>query len=190
MLELTWASPRAWGPVRWGALGQEVVEGEDPEAVRAAIDAELPGDVEVLTKQQYLDREVNYWASATPIGYIFTFGTIMGLVVGAIIVYQILFADISDHLAEYATLKAMGYANRFLVRVVLMEALILALGGFLPGLLISWQLYALTAEATLLPLAISPRIAGSVLGLTVGMCWISALIAVRKVRTADPAEIF
>lgn len=162
----------------------------DPEAVRTAIDDELPDDVVVLTKPQYLQHEIDYWATATPIGYVFTFGTIMGLVVGAIIVYQILFADISDHLAEYATLKAVGYTSKFLIRVVLMEALILALTGYIPGILISWQLYRLTAGATLLPMAISPNIAGMVLLLTVVMCWVSALIAVRKVRTADPAEIF
>lgn len=162
----------------------------DPESIRTAIDDVLPGDVEVLTMEQYMNREIDYWASATPIGYVFTFGTIMGLVVGAIIVYQILFADISDHLEEYATLKAMGYSNGFLVRVVLMEALILAFTGFLPGLLIAWQLYGLTAEATLLPMAISPRIAATVLALTVVMCWVSGLLALRKVRTADPAEIF
>ena len=57
----------------------------------------------------------------------------MGLVVGMIIVYQILFADIADHLAEYATLKAMGYTNRYLAAVVLMEATILAVVGFVPG---------------------------------------------------------
>lgn len=165
-------------------------DGADPETVRAAIDDALPDDVVVLTKEQYLQHEIDYWANATPIGYVFTFGTIMGLVVGAIIVYQILFADISDHLAEYATLKAVGYTSRFLMRVVLMEALILALTGYIPGILISWQLYQLTASATLLPMAISPNIAGLVLGLTVAMCWVSALIAVRKVRTADPAEIF
>lgn len=164
--------------------------GADAEEVRAAIDAELPEDVVVLTKEQYLQQEINYWATATPIGYVFTFGTIMGLVVGAIIVYQILFADISDHLAEYATLKAVGYSSRFLMRVVLMEALILAITGYIPGILISWQLYRLTASATLLPMQVTPYIASVVFGLTVAMCWISALIAVRKVRTADPAEIF
>src|SRR3989454_12725558 len=83
--------------------------------------------------------------------YVFTFGVIMGLVVGGIIVYQILFADISDHLAEYATLKAMGYTNRYLAALVLMEALILAVGGYLPGLAVCHWLYCITQSATMLP---------------------------------------
>src|SRR3989454_12206182 len=83
--------------------------------------------------------------------YVFSFGVVMGLVVGGIIVYQILFADISDHLAEYATLKAMGYTNRYLAALVLMEALILAVGGYLPGLAVCHWLYAITQSATMLP---------------------------------------
>jgi len=164
--------------------------GVDPAAVRDALVAALPHDVEILTKDAYMDREVHYWATATPIGYVFSFGVVMGLVVGAIIVYQILFADISDHLAEYATLKAMGYANRFLAGVVLMEALILAVGGYLPGLALCRWLYGVTQSATMLPMRLSAQRAAIVLCLTVVMCWVSGLIAMRKLRAADPAEIF
>ncbi len=89
----------------------------------------LPDDVLVLTKQQFVQREKDYWNSATPIGYIFAFGAIMGFVVGAIIVYQILFADVSEHLNEYATLRAIGYRNRFVSGIVLQQAAILAVLG-------------------------------------------------------------
>jgi putative ABC transport system permease protein len=164
--------------------------GADPAAVRDAIATHLPKDVAVLTRQQYIDREVDYWASATPIGYVFTFGVVIGLVVGAIIVYQILFADISDHLPEYATLKAMGYTNRYLAGVVLMEALLLGLAGFLPGVGICWWLYGITRSATQLPMRITAGRSLLVLALTVGMCWVSGAIAMRKLRAADPAEVF
>lgn len=164
--------------------------GADPAAVRDALAAGLPKDVEVLTRQQYMDREVGHWARATPIGYVFSFGVVMGLIVGGIIVYQILFADISDHLAEYATLKAIGYTNRYLAGVVLVEALILAVVGYLPGLAGSLWLYDLTRRATMLPMLITPERGLLVLGLTIAMCWGSGLIAMRKLRGADPAEIF
>jgi putative ABC transport system permease protein len=137
-----------------------------------------------------LDAEVAYWATATPIGFVFAFGVVMGLVVGTIIVYQILFADISDHLKEYATLKAMGYANRFLAKVVLMQAVILGLIGFLPGLAVCERLYAVARQATMLPMAIEPVRTSQVLGLTLFMCCGSALIAMRKLRAADPADVF
>ena len=114
----------------------------------------------------------------------------MGFTVGGIIVYQILFADVSDHLAEYATLKAMGYTNGYLAWVVLQEAAILAVLGFIPGLAVSLFLYGAAAEATRLPLEMNLEVGALVLLLTVSMCALSGVIALRKIRSADPAEIF
>lgn len=164
--------------------------GTDAAAVRDALDAYLPNDVQVLTLQQFEDMEVQYWATKTPIGFVFTFGVIMGIVVGMIIVYQILFTDVAEHLAEYATLKAMGRTNRYLSRVVVAEATLLAVSGFVPGLAVSWWLYRLTHIATKLPMEVGLGRALVVLGLTIVMCWASGLLAIRKLRTADPAEVF
>ena len=144
----------------------------------------------MLTKADFVEREKAYWNSATPIGYVFAFGAIMGFVVGTIIVYQILFADVSDHLAEYATLRAMGYSNGFLSGVVVQQAIILAVLGFVPGLGASMLLYQSAGNATQLPLILTVERGFAVLGLTVAMCAISGLIALRKVRALDPAEIF
>ena len=155
-----------------------------------AIRAELPDDVEVLTRAQYIQREIDYWDSATPIGYVFGFGVIVGLVVGGIIVYQILFADVNDHLPEYATLKAMGYSNGFLAGIVIQQAVILAAFGFIPAMGLSVVLYRISGDATRLPLEMTQERAVFVFGLTVAMCVLSALMALRKVRSADPAEIF
>ena len=164
--------------------------GADPVAARDALRAALPNDVLVLTRAEYIKREQTYWDTSTPIGYVFTFGVIMGFVVGAIIVYQILFADVADHLAEYATLKAMGYPNRYLFGVVFQEAIILALLGYLPGVLASIGLYRIAADATKLPLQMTWPLAGFVVALAMIMCCVSGAIALRKIRSADPAEIF
>jgi len=164
--------------------------GADREAVRKKIVALLPRDVRVLTKDEYAAAEVAYWNSTTPIGYVFSFGVIIGIVVGSIIVYQILFADVQDHLPEYGTLKAMGYSNRYVSGVVLQQAVILSVLGFLPGLAASAWLYRTAGAATRLPLHLTPARIGMVLLLTVGMCVISGLLALRKVRALDPADIF
>jgi len=164
--------------------------GADPEVMRRVLARSLPHDVEVLTKAGYMAREQAYWGETTPIGYVFTFGAIMGFVVGAIIVYQILFADISSHLAEYATLKAMGYRNAYLFSVVFQEAVILAVIGYLPALLVCLQLYRLTENATRLPMNLHVQTAAMVLAVTIVMCCGSGAIALRKIRSADPAEIF
>ena len=106
--------------------------GASPQGVRDALAARLPGDVLVLTKDDYIRREIDYWSKVSPIGIIFGFGVMIGFGVGAIIVSQILFSDVSDHLPEYATLKAIGYGNLYLYGVVLSQAIILAVLGYLP----------------------------------------------------------
>jgi putative ABC transport system permease protein len=165
-------------------------EGRNADRVRDAMVEYLPDDVLVLTRQQFVQREKDYWNSATPIGYIFAFGAIMGFVVGAIIVYQILFADVSEHLNEYATLRAIGYKNRFVSGIVLQEAVILAVLGYLPGIAIVYWLYGKAAAATNLPLYITQERAVNVFLMTLTMCAISALMAVRKIRRLDPADVF
>jgi putative ABC transport system permease protein len=166
---------------------------EDPAsaiAIRDQLQAYLPKDVLVMTRADFVQRETNYWNSATPIGYIFAFGAIMGLVVGAIIVYQILFADVSEHLREYATLRAIGYRSRFVSGIVLQQAAILAVLGFVPGVLAVHLLYGKAAAATNLPLYLTLDRALSVFLLTLAMCALSGLLAMRKVQRLDPAEVF
>lgn len=147
-------------------------------------------DVKVLSKQEFVDFEKQYWQTSTAIGFIFSLGTVLGFIVGIVIVYQILYTDVADHLAEYATLKAMGYTNLYLLAVVFQEALMLSVLGFVPGFLLSNGLYTLTRNATSLPLSMTADRALTVFILTVIMCTISGAIAVRKVQDADPAEIF
>jgi len=167
-----------------------LADGADPILVQQKLLGELERDVDIHTQEQFVDRELEYWRTTTPIGYVFGFGAIMGLIVGCVIVYQILFADVSEHQAEYATLKAMGYKNSSLSWMVLNEAAILALLGFLPGLLVTMGLYNVMAEATSLPIIMTLERGLTVLSLTLGMCGLSGLMALRKVRSTDPAEVF
>lgn len=164
--------------------------GADPVEVQQVLKAYLPSDVKVLTKQEFIDFEKNYWANNTAIGFIFNLGVAMGFVVGVIIVYQVLSTDVSDHMAEYATFKAMGYRNIYLLGIVFEEAIILSVLGFLPGVGVSIGLYHLTRNATNLPLYMTLLRAFAVLILNMVMCSISGTIATRKLQAADPADIF
>jgi putative ABC transport system permease protein len=164
--------------------------GADREAVAKTLRALLPADVLVMTKPEFVDRERAYWNSATPIGYIFAFGAIMGFVVGAIVVYQILFADVSEHINEYGTLRALGYGNGFVSGIVMQQAAILAVLGYLPGAVAAHFLYGAAAGATRLPLHLTLERGVTVLLLTVLMCLLSGFLALRKVRKLDPAEVF
>ena len=147
-------------------------------------------DIKVLTKEEFIAFEKAYWETNTPIGFIFALGTMMGFIVGVIIVYQVLSTDVNAHIKEYATFKAMGYKNFFLLSVVFEEAIILAVLGFLPGAAISTGLYALTRNATNLPLYMTVARAVQVQVLTIIMCVISGAVATRKVQSADPADMF
>ncbi len=165
-------------------------EGSDVNLVRDRLREYLPKDVLVMTKADFVKRETNYWNSATPIGYIFAFGAIMGFVVGAIIVYQILFADVSEHLNEYATLRALGYKSRFISGIVIQQAIILGVLGFIPGTAVVVWLYGKAGAATNLPLYLTQDRALTVFVMTLAMCALSALLAVRKVQKLDPADVF
>lgn len=164
--------------------------GANADWVLTNLRAKLPDDVLVISKQEFLEKEKGFWNSSTPVGYVFDLGAVIGFIVGAVIVYQILYSDVSDHLPEYATLKAIGFRDRYLLSVVFTEAMILAAMGFIPGLGISLGFYSITRQATLLPMVMTVERAIFVLTLTALMCGISAAIAIRKLQSADPADIF
>ena len=163
---------------------------ENLEAVKAKVRASLPDMVEVMTHQEFITAEKEFWDQNHPAGTIFNFGVVMGFVVGIVIVYQVLFADVNDHLSEYATLKAMGYPDKSLLMVVFQEAIILAVLGFIPGFGVSIGMYSLLEALTQMPLAMESAVALRVFFLTLIMCSASGAIAIRKLQSADPAEVF
>lgn len=163
--------------------------GVDLEAVKQSLQASLPDDIKVLTKAEFIATEVQYWADQGT-GFIFQLGVGVGFVVGIVIVYQILYANVSEHLPQYATLKAMGYSDRFLLVMLLQQSLILAVLGFMPGFILSIGLYEVTYAATLLAVSMKFNRALMVLALTIVMCMISGSVAMRKLQSADPADVF
>jgi putative ABC transport system permease protein len=176
------------GSIGLGAI--HVEPGADPAFVAAQLNQHLPEDTIALTLPEFIAFEEQYWAENTAIGFVFSLGTIMGFIVGMVIVYQVLATDVNDHLPEYATFKAMGYTDRYLLGVVFEEALILACIGFIPGVVFSSWMYGVTKAATNLPIAMTVVRAAQVLGLTIVMCCVSGAIATQRLRSADPADIF
>ena len=164
--------------------------GYDPNRVRAQLAKALPNDVRVLTHSQIDAAERDFWSSNTPIGFIFALGVFLGLVVGIIVVYQILYTDVTDHLQEYATLKAIGYKDSFLFTVIMYESAILSVFGYVPGFFIALLVYRVARNATFLPLGMTAERGVVVYLLTLGMCVLSGALALRRLRKADPAEIF
>lgn len=179
---------RAFGEADVGAIFLR--PGSDAQAVRDRLAALLPDDVVVLTHDGLVQFERDYWTQTAPIGFVFGLGVAIGVVVGCVIVYQILFSDISRHISEYATLKAVGYPNAYLSKVVMGEALILAVLGFIPGAVIARGLYALASAKIFIPLVMDVSKIVLVFSLIFGMCLLSGLLAIRKLRDANPADMF
>ena len=162
----------------------------DHQFIKNILNKSLPNDVRVLTKKEFIDFEKNYWRDSTAIGFIFSLGALMGFVVGCVVVYQILYSDVSDHLPEYATLMAMGYRLKSLLFVVAREGFLLALFGYIPAYFSGQILYAVIRDSTKLPISMDSSKAVLIFILILIMCMGSAAIAMRKLVDADPAEIF
>jgi len=164
--------------------------GASVRETRRALESVLPEDVRVLTKAEFSDRIRGYWGASKPVGYVFGTGMVVGFLIGVTICYQILYTGILDHLPQYATIKAIGYDDAFLVRLVVEEAVYLGAGGFLPGVLFTAAIYAALQAYTSVPMHLTVPRMTIVFVLTLAMCVVSALIAVRKALEADPADVF
>jgi putative ABC transport system permease protein len=150
----------------------------------------LGKEVRVLTREEFKEVELVYWQAATPIGIIFSAGTVVGFFIGFIVVYQILYTDVTNHLPQYATMKAMGFSNAYLYRLVLEQSFQLAMMGYVPGTLVAAGLYAALRKVTLLPLFLDPGRGAALAVVTVLMCMFSGMLALRKLASADPADVF
>jgi putative ABC transport system permease protein len=164
--------------------------GVSVESERQRILADLPPDVTVLTPAETVRRESNYTLRSAPVGLLFLVGMLAGMVIGTINCYQVLFNEISDHLSQFATLKAIGFSNHFLRGIILEQAAVLSLAGFATGTLFSWFAERYIAQQTMLPIRITGPSGFVVACLTFAMCMIAGLIAIRRVAVADPAALY
>ena len=169
----------------------QVRDGYSQTAIASSLQAVLPSsDTIVRTLDGAAKHEQSYQLVERPVGIIFGFGVVIGVLVGITIVYQVLSTDVADHLAEYATMKAIGYGQRFFLGIVFEEALVLAVLGFIPGIVVSLGLYVAISSATGLPIEMDFWRPIYVLFGTIAMCCVSGAIATRRLANADPADLF
>ena len=186
---LRYYSPRTLDRIDLGLL--KLKPGADPTQVVQNLRQKLPSDTAVFTKAQMIERDRQYWLETTAVGFIFNLGVGVALIIGAAIVYQILYADISKNFKEYATLKAIGFHNRFLMTVVLQEAVILAIMGFIPGLILAIGSYQLILNLTneSIPMVMPLDRILLVCLLSIVTCILAGLLSLRKILLADPANV-
>ena len=166
----------------------KVAPGEDLEVVRKRLVLRLP-DTEVLGHQEFRKRSLDYWLFQTGAGAALIAGAILGLIVGVVIVAQTLYASTKDHLNEFATLRALGASAGYIHQVILMQAMISAVVGYLLGMLLS-LVVVWAAEDTTMTVVMTPELAAALFFVTIGMCAIAAMSAILKVTRIDPAGVF
>jgi putative ABC transport system permease protein len=164
--------------------------GYDVRTVTERMAGVLPHDVEVAPRSEVLRTELEHWVWETNYGLIFQSGVLVAVIVGTAIVYQVLASDVASLLPEYATLKAMGYGNRHLIGVLIQQSLLLAIASYLAGVVISQVLYQITSAGAQIPVRMTWTNLLLVFGLSVAMCVVSGIAAVRKAFRADPADLF
>ncbi|PSB43935.1 lipid ABC transporter permease [Cyanosarcina cf. burmensis CCALA 770] len=165
-------------------------QGIDIDSLAKVLNQSLPPDVVVLSKQNFIQQEIKHWNQTTPVGFVFAVGTFIGFVVGIVVVYNIIYTDISENLPQYATLKAMGHSTSYLLSIVLLESTIISIFGFLPGLWLSVLIYELIAKTTGLLMQMTSNVITMVLSLTFIMCILAGLLSTKKLQNIDPAELY
>lgn len=168
----------------------QVKQESDIATVVAGLRQILPDDVTILSKEDFIQRELDYWQKTTSLGFVFNMLASTSFIVGISLVYQVLSTDISDRWPEYSTMRAMGYPNRYLLVIVLQQVVILTGFSFVPGLLISMGLFRFLSGLTGLVFQITVPRAVNMLIITIVMCSVSGLISILKIRDIDPAEGF
>lgn len=179
---------RAPGAIDLGLV--KLKPGADAAAAKARLAAFLGPEVCVLTGSEFVDQEYRYVRDSQPIHFIFSLGAAAGFFIGFVIVYQILYTDVAHHLPQFGTLKAVGFTDGYLLRLIMLQSLILSFLGYWPGVLLAWGLYVIARDVTFLPVQMTPERVAAVLALTVVMCLFSGAMAVSKLRSIDPAEVF
>jgi len=160
----------------------------DPETVRAELERRLP-DTEVLTQDEFRKRSQNYWLFQTGAGAALIAGAVLGLIVGIVIVAQTLYSSTKDHINEFATLRALGAGAGYIVKVILMQAVLSGFIGYVLGMVLA-LLAIRAAQDTKLTVIMTPELAGGLFAVTIGMCVFAAISAIIKVVRIDPAVVF
>jgi putative ABC transport system permease protein len=173
------------------SMGLVLLEpGTSAETAAAELRKVLPPDVLALTRRDAMRRERRHWVDNAPLGALLTLGVVIAVGAGAVYVYLMIAADVRGRLHEYAVLQALGYSAQHLSGVVVRQAILLAVVGYVPGFVVSLGLYTLARMAAGISVDMTwPRGVG-VLALTAAMCGASGLLAARKLCTTEPAEQF
>ncbi|MBE9146172.1 ABC transporter permease [Planktothrix mougeotii LEGE 06226] len=164
--------------------------GQDLTQLKQKLDDALPDDVQVFTREEMSTVMRTFWQKRTGVGFVLSLGAAVGILVGMVVVGQILYSSVTDHLKEFGTLKAMGASDWVIYGIILEQALWMAVLGYIPGMALCLGVASWAGATQGILILITPLSALGVFGLTVAMCTGSAFFAIQKVTKVDPAIVF
>ncbi len=173
---------------QWNYVLVTLTPDADPLRVRDALRAALPR-MDVYRVEDLATMTRDYWMFTTGAGASVLMSALLGIIVGAVIVAQVLYATTVDHLTEFGTLRAMGAPRGFIYRVILGQALISAIIGHGLGIAAAMALSQASTAGIVLVL-VPPWLAAGLFLVTLTMCLAAAVVSIRKAMTIDPAMVF
>ncbi|HYN16238.1 MAG TPA: ABC transporter permease [Terriglobales bacterium] len=162
--------------------------GADVNQVRREILARVR-NVEVYTSPQFSRMTQVYWMFTTGAGVAVLLAAVLGLVVGFVVVAQTIYATTVDHLREFGTLKAMGAPNSYVYKVIIQQAALSAVMGYVVGMFVSFFVVRASQHGGAAILLPWPMAVGMFF-LTLLMCVGAATVSINKVTRLDPAMVF
>ncbi len=145
--------------------------------------------VDVLTAAELSSRSQRYWIFSTGAGFAIGLSTLLGLVVGTVIVGQTIYSSTVDRLKEFGTLKAIGAGNRHLYLVISYQALLYAAVGYVLGIIASLAVADGAAKAGT-NILITPELLVGMFFLTAIMCIAASFLSIVRVTQLEPAMVF
>lgn len=164
--------------------------GSDAQQVRMELGELVGAEAKVMLRDELIAHEIAFFRESAPVDFIFGMGAAIGFFIGFVVVYQILYTEVTNHLPHFATMKAMGFTDGYLLKVVLSQAFILSILGYVPGFILAIAMYEVATYAIQMQFSMTVDRAVMVFALTLVMCGLSGFIAIRKAWTADPADVF
>jgi len=161
--------------------------GSDVDRIRREIQSNIAG-IDVLTPNEFRDRSRSFWLFGTGAGAALFSGALLSVIVGTVIVAQTLYSSTKDHLAEFATLRAIGCSNRYIYKVIRYQALLNAVIGFCIAGIVGAAMVRMTAKSAL-PIVLTPELVIGLFILTVVMCTAAAIVAIARVVRIDPVMV-
>lgn len=145
-------------------------------------------DMSVFTAGEFSRRSRMHWLFKTKAGVAIGYTALLGLLVGAVVTSQTLYAATVASLRELAILRALGIPRWRMVSAVLAQSFWVGLAGVvisIPTIYAMSRLADIVGARVLLP----QWLLGAVSGITLVMAMLAGLFALRSLRQVEPASL-